>query len=156
MEGDVLGWVVAGLIYSFVFGFICATVSSHNGRDSVSGFFVGFLLGVLGLLIVLLMGKNPDGLRARAIEEGTHRPCPHCLEIVRLEAKVCPHCQRDIPSLVKEVVPPWEKRELVWHSPKVEVTKRIIKCPRCTEEWTVPADISGPIDCRTCGHRFEV
>jgi predicted amidophosphoribosyltransferase len=46
------------------------------------GILGGFLLGPLALL---MFAVSPD--RAK---------CPHCAERVRFEAKVCPHCQRDL------------------------------------------------------------
>jgi hypothetical protein len=43
------------LIFGVIFGAICAAIASSKGRTPVGWFFVGFLLGLIGLIIVLVV-----------------------------------------------------------------------------------------------------
>jgi hypothetical protein len=59
--------------------------ANHQGFDRVSGAIGGLLLGpvfALGLFWV-----SP-----------TKQRCPHCTEWVPKDARVCSHCQRDLPQ----------------------------------------------------------
>lgn len=56
------------------------------------------LLLSLGAVVVgvLLLGF---GLMQRPAEAGKgYRTCPHCAESVRIEARLCKHCQRKLPA----------------------------------------------------------
>lgn len=65
--------------------FLCAIIGGMIGvrkHAGVAGFFMGLLLGPLGLLIAIFMrGNRPE--------------CPFCKELVHPEARRCPHCQKD-------------------------------------------------------------
>jgi hypothetical protein len=69
-----------------VFAIWAAAVGSKKGKP-VAGFFVGLLLGPIGVALAYLdKGKKswvPDGYVA----------CTHCLEKMREGAAVCPHCR---------------------------------------------------------------
>ena len=74
MEYIIPLWILCGLIGA-------AVGSSKN--LGLWGFVVGFLLGPIGLLIVVL-------------SSGNRIPCPFCCEKMNRRATVCPHCQRDV------------------------------------------------------------
>lgn len=63
-------------------GLAAAAIGQRKG-EGCTAFFVGMLLGPFGILLALM-------------STGNRRKCPHCAELVALEAKVCRHCQRDI------------------------------------------------------------
>jgi len=76
---------MSGLI---LFWLVCAVAGGIIGDrkgSAVSGFFLGALLGPLGLLVI-------------AVAKGDRNPCPFCRELVQSGAVVCPHCQRDLPK----------------------------------------------------------
>lgn len=77
MEGALL-WVILGGIVGWI-------IASYRGFSIPGGVLGGILLGPFLGLLMLLVGAEK-------------RRCPHCDEWVRNAAKVCPHCQRDIPS----------------------------------------------------------
>jgi hypothetical protein len=61
-----------------------------------SGFFLLLptWLGVNAIMAIdmwILFNK-----RSAAIEAATTRKCPHCAELIQLEAKICKHCHRDV------------------------------------------------------------
>lgn len=88
----VLLWIVGGLIG--------ANMYEKKGRSAVLGFLVAFLLGPIGLLLILVTPANVE--RAAAIEKRQKlrsvdfRECPHCFEVIDIRAAVCPNCKRDI------------------------------------------------------------
>jgi len=67
-------------------GLIPAAIASSKGRNFFLWWLYGMAIFIVALPHALIMG--PDG---------TKRKCPNCAETVRVEAKVCPHCQREIP-----------------------------------------------------------
>lgn len=72
----------------FLFWIACAIAGAAVGgrvNSAGTGFILGLILGPLGLIIAFTL-------------KGDRRKCPFCAELVKPEAKVCPHCQRDIPQ----------------------------------------------------------
>jgi hypothetical protein len=60
-------------------------------RRPVVGFILGFFLGFIGWIIVLMMKP----LEAPTTVDG-RVTCPHCAERIMPAASVCPHCNRDV------------------------------------------------------------
>lgn len=65
--------------------FVGHAIGKSKGR---AGLLYGLFLGWLGVIIVAILPP----VRSSA----THRECPHCKETMRIDATVCPHCQRDV------------------------------------------------------------
>jgi len=70
------------IIFWLLCGIVGAMIGSNKGEGGL-GFFLGLLLGPIGVLIV-------------ALSRGNRRKCPFCVELVNNKAIVCPHCQREI------------------------------------------------------------
>ncbi len=51
------------LIIKLIFGGICAAIASSKGRSGVAWFFIGFLLDLIGLIIVLVMSNLAEERR---------------------------------------------------------------------------------------------
>ena len=57
-EGDTIGFILMGAaIGSIVFGCVCERMCYEKGREE-DGFFVGYFLGIIGLIIVATMKDN--------------------------------------------------------------------------------------------------
>ena len=104
----------------------CAYLASQKGRDSVVWFFLGLLFGLLALIAIAAVPaqtsppSGSDGLgstpgRALAPTAPAGRLCPFCMESIHESATVCPHCQRDLPTVEKcaycgKVINPGDER----------------------------------------------
>lgn len=67
-----------------VCGIIAAVIGARKGSGCF-GFFLGILLGPLGIIAAL-------------VTKGNRKPCPYCKELMHHDAVVCPHCHRDVPK----------------------------------------------------------
>ena len=75
------------LILAVLLGLIPAAIAQSKGQNFVIWWLFGAALFIVALPCALLMGPS-----------GGKRRCPFCAETIRTEAKVCPHCQRDLPA----------------------------------------------------------
>lgn len=91
--------VLAAVFGSLFFAFLSSMVGKSKGFGSASCFLAGLLLGPLALVWFLVKPKNDAALTTAAIRSGDFRKCPFCAELVRYEATVCKHCQRDLPKV---------------------------------------------------------
>lgn len=75
-----------------IFGLWAAYVAQQRTGEAIGGFLLGVLLGPIGLLIVYLRKPNPD----RVASQTGMKKCPHCVEFIKPEAKVCRYCNREL------------------------------------------------------------
>lgn len=108
METIVLIWLLSALLGA-------AMLSKYNKAGT--GFLLGLILGVFGLLFCLLIRAGEKakvekqrhdeqmealksvGAAAPAMQSppsGEQRECPFCAEMIMAKARVCKHCQRDV------------------------------------------------------------
>ncbi len=83
-----------------LFGIASAMVAGRKGRSGIGWFLLGTLLGPFALPFAFLssdLTKNST----EAAEASSSKSCPHCAERIKIEAKVCRFCGRDIPSLAQ-------------------------------------------------------
>jgi len=73
-------------------------IAKRKGYPIAVGGCLGLLLGPIGVLIVALLPRKAVAAKATPPPEpgSDERRCPHCAEIIRVEAKVCKHCGRDV------------------------------------------------------------
>lgn len=84
--------------YLFVLGgfFLAAFVGFlawKRGRSALLFFVVSLIFSpLIGLLIVLLLGKSQEGLIIQKLASGKYKKCPHCAELMKVDAQICPYC----------------------------------------------------------------
>jgi hypothetical protein len=88
----------------FVCALIAAAICEGKGLSAAAGFFLGLLLGPIGVIIAALLSGDETVLEQRALNSGQMRKCPHCAELVKWDAKVCRYCGRELtaPALLRE------------------------------------------------------
>ena len=102
----VVVWLACAL-----FGF---AIGSNKGRGG-TGFVLGLLLGVIGVIVIAVMRpasethtrrNQPVTVTARNRDSQPWlRPCPWCAEKIQPTAKTCPHCGRELEPITM-VLPP--------------------------------------------------
>lgn len=84
------GLLLLWIICAFLGGF----VAEMRGGSAWGGFFLGLLLGPIGVIIAIFLGSE-SGRAERAWVSGRKKKCPKCAEIVANEALVCRYCGFD-------------------------------------------------------------
>ena len=87
--------IVVAFIGALFSGTVGMTVWKNKGGSPGGGFFVGGLLGVLGVFILVLAKPRQTEIDRVARSRGLV-PCPHCAEPIKREARVCRYCRRDV------------------------------------------------------------
>jgi hypothetical protein len=82
----------------YIFGSIlAANIAKKKGRRGGGYFLLSLLLSPLvGILAALVAAPNEQKVERDRIASGTERKCPHCAEVIKVEAKVCRFCGRDV------------------------------------------------------------
>ncbi|MBT3808058.1 MAG: hypothetical protein HOL07_00855 [Rhodospirillaceae bacterium] len=83
------------LLFGIVMAAVIALIANAKGRNPVGWFFYGVLIWPIALIHIAVVRTNPNKERRQQESEG-RKPCPHCAEMVRPEARVCPHCRREL------------------------------------------------------------
>ena len=85
--------LLLGSVAIFILGPLGGITASYMNFSL--GFFVGGLLGVLGVFILVLAKPRQTEIDRVARSQGLV-PCPHCAEPIKREARVCRYCRRDV------------------------------------------------------------
>ena len=83
--------MAAIIMFWIICGGVAAMIASSKGASGVLGFFVGLLLGPLGIVAAFFLGGE-EQKAVKELEAGTAKKCPRCAELVKPDALVCKHC----------------------------------------------------------------
>lgn len=87
-----MGWVALWVVC----GLIAAVIYQNKGRSWIVGLLAGVIFGPLGVIFAAITSTDQAGKDRQALSSGGAVKCPHCAELIRSDAKVCKHCQRDV------------------------------------------------------------
>ena len=87
-------WLVL-VANGLIFGFFCSYLAGQKGKESTTWFWLGFVFNILALLVLVGL---PSKLATTTVTLPANdtRACPHCAERIKLEAKICRFCQREV------------------------------------------------------------
>lgn len=77
------------LVLIIALGVVTALIARSKGYSPVEWFVFGAALAIVALPMILLMRPS-----AKAFKR-----CPHCQEVIRKAAAVCPRCTREQPAM---------------------------------------------------------
>jgi hypothetical protein len=83
------------LVIGAVIGLIPAAIAQSKGYSFILWWFFGAFLFIVALPVALLMKPDTAAIEQSQLREGMKK-CPFCAELVKLEAKVCKHCGREL------------------------------------------------------------
>ncbi|WP_146137302.1 hypothetical protein [Zobellella taiwanensis] len=62
------------------------------------------MFGPFAFLAILIKNKEPSKKEKDSLKDGSMIKCPFCAETIKPEAKVCKHCDRDLPPNKNNIV----------------------------------------------------
>jgi hypothetical protein len=88
-------WLISAGLWSVLFGGLGTVIANSRGVSAFDGFILGLFLGPFGLIGIYFIGGE-EAKREKLLASAARRACPYCAELVRPEAKICPHCKEPV------------------------------------------------------------
>src|SRR6478609_9446994 len=84
------------IVFWLLFCAIAGAIASSKGRGFLPWFFYAMPIPIVTIIWALALKKKPvlSDQRGGAVED--MKKCEHCAEPIRLDAKICRFCNRDV------------------------------------------------------------
>lgn len=80
-----------------VFAILVGVYANSKGRSGFGFFLISALLSpLIGFIIALIISPINSKVEQKALEAGDMKKCSSCAELVKVEAKLCKHCQTEL------------------------------------------------------------
>ncbi|MEZ8775043.1 MULTISPECIES: hypothetical protein [Vibrio] len=127
----------------FVFVALGFVLAGKNERSPLLWGGVCFLLGPVGVIILLVLGKDYAAIERKAVSQGKLKFCPNCKELVKYGARICKHCHCELPKEVEGKDRSYEfYRKETYYDPRYKRRQ----CPNCSSVIK-----KGRVCCFECG-----
>jgi hypothetical protein len=84
------------LLIWFLFGIVTAVVATNKGLNGCGWFMLGVLLGPFGFILSLVVSRDRSAVERSALRAGDMKKCPHCAELIKIEAVKCRYCGEQV------------------------------------------------------------
>ncbi len=82
-----------------IFSLVAGAIARFKGLRAHRYIFLSLLLSpIIGIFAAVASKPNYRTLEKRKIKSGKAQKCPFCAEVIKIEAKVCRFCRRELPS----------------------------------------------------------
>lgn len=125
-------------------GVVAGTIGSRKGEGGLS-FFLGLLLGPVGILIAL-------------VSKGDRITCPYCKELIHKQALACKHCGQTLKARTKKpmpVMPSMVDQVAAWEAEQARARADSVECPECGAAIPSATVQVGTNFCPACGKEFH-
>ena len=86
------------LLGALALGAIPALIAQSKGRSFLLWWLYGSVIFIVAVIHAIVLKADDKIVEADALANGG-RKCPYCAEVVKMEAKVCRFCHRELPPL---------------------------------------------------------
>ena len=95
------------VLFWLVLCIVVAVAASTRGRSSIGWFLISAVFSPIvgGLFVLALPSLRASSAPSYPAQSKTQsepknvRACPFCAELIKMEAKICPHCHSPLPAL---------------------------------------------------------
>lgn len=89
-----------------LFGAICSGMAKAKNLDPALWFFIGGVLGIIGVILAAIV---PAGNSAPGARNAPGKVCPYCGQKISVADRVCQACGRGQPDFGTASVGSWEQ-----------------------------------------------
>lgn len=89
--------LIITLVVWFLLCLLVGSWAGKKGHSVVGYFFLAFFLSpLIGLIVVAILDTDSKSIESEQLQHRQAKRCPHCAEIIKMDARVCKHCGRDV------------------------------------------------------------